>query len=101
MLLIADRACKNVIVDGKKSLWLSLRNTGFGAISRRSEQSPEFRDFGEVTLFAGVTYTEINIHIPDEFGFVTAGGDTTGTLAGVPSPQLQILSVCVASRKHF
>ena len=37
----------------------------------------------KVTLFAGVEYTSIEIHVPDDYGFVTAG-----TVAGVPSRHL-------------
>jgi hypothetical protein len=42
-----------------------------------------------VTLFAGVEYTSIEIHVPDDYGFVTAG-----TVAGVPyhaSPGLKLV----------
>ena len=43
----------------------------------------------EVTVFAGVLYTGLKIHVPDDYGFVTAG-----TVAGVPhhaSPGLKLV----------
>ena len=39
----------------------------------------------EVTVFAGVLYTGLKIHVPDDYGFVTAG-----TVAGVPSAALPL-----------